>query len=304
MNRAAVTGLAKRVLFEAGHYSRALAERRFPGIAVLCYHAVLPAGQSRTGIPFAQLHVAADTFAAHCALLAAHCHPVSLAQAEAIWSGEAESPARPVLVTFDDGHHALRDHALPALRLNGVPATVFVCTAPVTQGTPFWFDALARAAGEGAVEEAKALDYDHWRARTELTAAPPAADPVAPLTEADIAVLAAEPLVTLGAHTLTHPILARASHERQLAEIAGSLLAVRTWTGRAPTAFAYPNGRPGIDYNADTLAILREAGVTAAFTTADGWATREEPALERSRFMMLDSIDVAELAHRLCYAWM
>lgn len=302
--RAAVTGLAKRVLFDAGHYARALAERRFPGIAVLCYHAVLPAGHSRADIPFAQLHVDADRFAAHCALIAAHCHPVSLAQAEAIWRREVESPLRPVLVTFDDGHHALRDLALPALRQHAVPATIFVCTAPVASGTSFWFDAMARAAGESAVEAAKALAYDDWRARCEATGTPsPAGDLLAPLSAADIATLAAEPLVTLGAHTMTHPILAHAPRSVQRDEIVGSLAAVQAWTGRVATAFAYPNGRPGLDYTADTLALLRDAGVTTAFTTGAAWATPDEPPLERSRFVMLDSVDAAELAHRLCYAW-
>jgi len=68
-------------------------------------------------------------------------------------------------------------------------------------------------------------------------------------------------------------------------------------------AFAYPNGRPGVDYSEETLAILRESGVDMAFTTRATFARAQEPGLERSRFILLDDTSDAELAHRLTYSW-
>ena len=67
--------------------------------------------------------------------------------------------------------------------------------------------------------------------------------------------------------------------------------------------FAYPNGRPGIDYNAETMAILRKAGIDMAFTTREEFARPDEPPLERSRFLMLDTLSASEVAHRLAYSW-
>ena len=296
-------GAIKRALSATGHYARALAERRFPGIAVLGYHGVLAPGAVRTGLPFASLHVDASALDAHCALIAAHCQPLTLAQAEAIWAGTMEAPPRGVLVTFDDGHRALHDLALPVLRAHGVPAVVFACTDPIERQRSFWFDAVARVRGEAAVESAKAMAWNEWHAlATAHEAVPAADDSLAPMTATHLAALAADPLITIGAHTATHPILSRAPRDVQREEIFRSLDAIERLVGRRPTAFAYPNGRPGVDYDMTTLNLLREAGITTAFTTLEGFAARGA-ALERSRFVMLASIEAAELAHRLAHAW-
>jgi hypothetical protein len=68
-------------------------------------------------------------------------------------------------------------------------------------------------------------------------------------------------------------------------------------------AFAYPNGRPGVDYTEATAGILGEFGVDVAFTMRPSFARRDEPALERSRFLIVDDVSGAELAHRLAYTW-
>ena len=68
-------------------------------------------------------------------------------------------------------------------------------------------------------------------------------------------------------------------------------------------AFAYPNGRPGVDYTATTIDLLRELGIDAAFTMRPSFARPDEPALERSRFLIVDEVSGAELAHRLAHTW-
>jgi hypothetical protein len=40
-----------------------------------------------------------------------------------------------------------------------------------------------------------------------------------------------------------------------------------------------------------------------AFSTRPSFARAGEPALERSRFFLLDETSDAELAHRLVYSW-
>ncbi len=59
----------------------------------------------------------------------------------------------------------------------------------------------------------------------------------------------------------------------------------------------------GIDYTPQTLAIAEGLGFTTAFTTKPDFARPSEPALERSRFVMLAAVSAAELAHRMAYAW-
>ena len=89
----------------------------------------------------------------------------------------------------------------------------------------------------------------------------------------------------------------------QRAEIEDSRAAIARWTGRPVRAFAYPNGRPRVDYTATTSSLLDELGFDSAFTTRRAFATPDEPPLERSRFLMLAEVMAPELAHRLAYAW-
>jgi hypothetical protein len=86
-------------------------------------------------------------------------------------------------------------------------------------------------------------------------------------------------------------------------EIAHNLLALAEWTDRPIRAFAYPNGRPGKDYNADTMDLLGECGIDAAFTTGEQFVTPDAPPLELPRFVIRDNVLDAELAHRLAYSW-
>src|SRR5439155_27278304 len=58
----------KRTLLATGHYRRHLAAARFPGVVVLCYHAVRPDSAPPEAYPFEQLHVRASELAAHCEL--------------------------------------------------------------------------------------------------------------------------------------------------------------------------------------------------------------------------------------------
>jgi hypothetical protein len=69
------------------------------------------------------------------------------------------------------------------------------------------------------------------------------------------------------------------------------------------SVFAYPYGLPGIDYTSDTADIVAAAGFTHAFTTVPAFAQAGAAAMEIPRFMMLDSIGGAELAHRFVHSW-
>ena len=86
----------KRTLLATGHYRRHLAAARFPGVVVLCYHAVRPDSAPPEAYPFEQLHVRAGELAAHCELLASCCTPTSLADLRRAVLDGSPLPARPV----------------------------------------------------------------------------------------------------------------------------------------------------------------------------------------------------------------
>lgn len=301
--RPRLTGWTKRTLLAAGHYRRRLAETHFPGVAVLGYHGVREDDAPAGALPFAGLHVRAGELAAHCRLVRETCHPISLEQWRAALAGGSPLPERPVLFTFDDGYRSFLA-AAEILDRHQVPAVLFSCSSPLERRVAFWFDAVARLRGEAEVERLKAAPYPLWREETaRLEAAVGAEDPAAALSPAELRAVAARASCEIGGHTAAHPILARAGREDQRAEIGANRRQLQEWTGRPVAAFAYPNGRPGLDYTPETVEVVRQAGYDFAFTTRPGFATADEPPLERSRFLMVAGISGEELAHRLCYSW-
>jgi peptidoglycan/xylan/chitin deacetylase (PgdA/CDA1 family) len=301
--RARIAAAVKRGLLSAGQYRRVLRRSTFPGVAVLCYHGVRPDDMPDGSIAFQYLHIRASEFEGHCRLIRDTCNPISLDDWRAAAAGSRPLPPRPVLITFDDGYRSVFRHAAPMLSAYGLPAAVFVCSGPLADRRLFWFDEIAARDGEAAVERWKAQEYYRWRAACAQTSPVANDDPRAPMTVDEVTALSMIKGIEIGGHTAWHPILARASRDSQREEIAQNLRAVAEWTGGPVRAFAYPNGRRGIDYNSDTMELLRESGIDAAFTTEPSFATADAGALERSRFLILDNVNDAELAHRLAYSW-
>jgi peptidoglycan/xylan/chitin deacetylase (PgdA/CDA1 family) len=211
-------------------------------------------------------------------------------------------PARPVLMTFDDGYRTVFTLARSILERYAIPAVLFVCSDPVAKRRLLWYDSVARARGEAEVERSKLLPFKEWERLRSNCPLADEADPNAPVSAAEVKILA-DGLFEIGGHTAAHPVLARGDREQQRLEISRNKAALEGWSGRPVRAFAYPHGRPSVDYTVDTVTLLGESGFDFAFTTRDGFATSSEPPLERSRFVMLAGVSPAELAHRLCYSW-
>ena len=298
-----VSGNIKTALNALGVYRHRLAARPFAGVAVLAYHGVRAA--PGTSMRFANLHVTAHRLDEHLrALRGLDCTFISLDEWVRIAAGTRPVPPRAVMITFDDGYRSVLTDGLPVLERHGVPGAVFVCTGPVERQVRFWFDAVAGDAAEAAVERAKTLPYGEWRDLVEKAERPvDAADPHAPLTIAELRQLASHPLVSIGAHTVSHPILANAPRDVQRNEIEGSCASLESWLGTRPSAFAYPNGRPGADYSAATLDVLGRSGIAHAFMTEAAFADPRAAAFEHPRFLMLDGVGGVELAHRVAMAW-
>jgi peptidoglycan/xylan/chitin deacetylase (PgdA/CDA1 family) len=294
----------KRGLLAAGYYRNALGRARFPGPVVLCYHGLRRDDAPAHSMAFENLHVRASTFAGHCSVVREMCHPISLDDWRDAVAGRGALPDRPVLITFDDGYRSVLTIGAPVLQALGLPAVVFACTEPMQRRTLLWFDAVAASDGEAAVEAWKHRPYGEWQAASASRAqAVTHEDPRALLTPAEIATLSGQPGIEIGAHTARHPILSCASRAEQFMEVEESRASLERWTGRPIRAFAYPNGRPGVDYNAATTSILGELGFDFSFTMRPSFALPGEPPFERSRFLVVAEVTPAELAHRLAHAW-
>jgi peptidoglycan/xylan/chitin deacetylase (PgdA/CDA1 family) len=107
------------------------------------------------------------------------------------------------------------------------------------------------------------------------------------LTENEVRQLAGGDLVQIGAHTLTHPILAHLGPEQQQHEIAGSKSRLEGLTGRTITTFAYPYGKKN-HYNRHTVDTVRTNGFVCACSNFGGLVTRTSNRFQLPRFQPMD----------------
>lgn len=76
----------------------------------------------------------------------------------------------------------------------------------------------------------------------------------------------------VGGHTVTHPIIAGLGDEAIREEVSRGKQDLERILDAPVTLFAYPNGKPGRDYDARCVRIVQECGFEAAVTTAPGSA--------------------------------
>jgi peptidoglycan/xylan/chitin deacetylase (PgdA/CDA1 family) len=126
---------------------------------------------------------------------------------------------------------------------------------------------------------------------------PHVGEPPRGMDATELVVLTAGGLVEVGAHTVTHPRLARLTVEEQCAEIRRSKQELEAVLGRAVTSFAYPFGSRE-DYTTDTIALVRDAGLTCACANVPGVVRPGSNVFELPR-MIVRNWSGSEFASRL-----
>lgn len=212
------------------------------------------------------------------------------------------SERRFAVFTFDDGYADNLETALPIFEAHDAPFTIYVTTGLIDGTADIWWlvleEAIARLTrvrmrigaetfdfpARNAAEKQAAWDEVYWRLRdlsvAERRAAVAALGAEAGVEEKAIAAsisatwaqlkqAAGHPLVTLGAHTLTHPPLAALDESQARREIEESRSRIAAETGRAVRHFAYPFGDHASAGPRD-FALARESGFLTAVTTRRG----------------------------------
>jgi len=100
--------------------------------------------------------------------------------------------------------------------------------------------------------------------------------------------------MTVGAHTLTHPILAQLPPELAWSEIADSRTRLETALGRQVWAFAYPFG-DAASVNPRVIAMAKQAGFDAAFMNIGGGLGASLPLHAIPRVHINAGMSLAEL---------
>lgn len=264
-------------------------------LLILTYHRILPHAD-----PMLPDDVDLATFTWQMQLLHAQFNVLPLPEA-ARRLKERSLPPRAACVTFDDGYANNFILALPVLERWSIPATIFIATG-FLDGGRMWNDTIIEAMRATPLEQIDlgGIGLGHWpiasgaeRATTahrlidaikyrepaereryieEIVARSGAQLPRdLMMSSAQVAALTRAGM-DVGAHTVSHPILARLGAQEAEHEIRAGRDHLQEITGRSVRVFAYPNGRPGTDYSAEHVAMVRRAGFDAAVSTAWGCA--------------------------------
>lgn len=117
------------------------------------------------------------------------------------------------------------------------------------------------------------------------------------LSAAAVRELAADGLVEVGAHSITHPVLSQRSIAEQSLEINTSKARLESLLSQPVTSFAYPFGTLG-DYTSDTIEVVRQAGFARACSNYEGVMRRSPDPFQLPRFLVRNW-DGDEFARRL-----
>jgi peptidoglycan/xylan/chitin deacetylase (PgdA/CDA1 family) len=207
-------------------------------------------------------------------------------------------------VTFDDGYKNNFTLALPVLKQFSAPATIYLATGLIDTGRRLWTVQLEIAfrRSEIASIDLSAIgmrsrplnglqdrvDAAHRVIRVLKQMTPAAREEVLErihsqlpdagldtsgqfqmMTWDDAIAMEESGLVTFGAHTVNHELVARLDDVTLEAELCGSIATIQSRLQRPSHTFAYPNGAVG-DFDGRAIRILRTAGVKAAVTTIQG----------------------------------
>lgn len=215
-------------------------------------------------------------------------------------SGEGK---RFVCFTFDDGYRDNLQYAHPIFRSRGLPFALYVPTKyPDGHGMLWWLaleSAVANAPNEIAVDrpgetwrlptatlgdKTRSFEDIYWWLRGLDEAAQRRA--IRKLAESqgidleaqcrdlimswdELRTMAADPLVTIGAHTKDHYAVAKLAEADALDQMVGSASRIEQKLGVRPIHFAYPYGDPGSAGPRD-FTLAKRAGFQTAVTTRKG----------------------------------
>jgi len=287
-------------------------------LSVLIFHRVLPQPD-----PIFPGEVDAAAFDAICGWMKAWCNVLPMDQA-AQRLQDRTLPSRAAAITFDDGYADNRTVAQPILARHGLQSTFFIAT-DFLDGGRMWNDtviesvrlctqaqldlsSLAKPDGSGhlgqydigtyaqkreaiqaIIGQIKYLPIVQRKALTEQIAACAGVRPPNDLmmTSQQVRELR-QAGMQIGAHTRTHPILAKLGADAARGEIAESRLYLEDLLGERVGLFAYPNGKPGTDYMPESVEIVRDLGFDAAVSTTWGAARTGTDPFQIPRFTPWD----------------
>ena len=227
-----------------------------PGARILMYHRINDTDE------FDQLSVGPDNFAAHMCWLSENYTVLSLPEiTRKIQTGSIENKL--IALTFDDGYLDNLENALPVLEKYNIPATIYITTGFAAQSLTH-----------------PRYKMDRKRLHLNWT---------------EVAKLARHPLIHIGSHTSTHPMLSELSESRARSEIIDSKAELEERIGVEIRDFCYPSG----NFTQREESIVRQAGYSWAVSVKPGNNKSGTNLFALRRTEITDRDSIASLEQKL-----
>ncbi len=216
-----------------------------------------------------------------------------------------EVPPHCVVVTLDDGYRDNYTYAFPILKKYGIPATIYLATGCMNEKDILWHDQICSAFNKTStatlnlqdfngetynlanpIEKNSALYAVLWSLREvqneeRIVWKTVVRERLGFLEDREnshgerlmLNVAELQKLrdggISLGAHTVTHPILSQTSLVHAKQEIHCSKSEIETQLHVQVETFAYPSGRR-VDFNEEVKRLVKEEGFVGAFSMING----------------------------------
>lgn len=299
-------GLAATALrFSASLWAlRSLGKYRAKQLTILAYHRVGERVDAED-YPFDHDFISAtpEDFSWQMNYVKRHFNPVTFVDVVAHLDGKKKLPARPLIVTFDDGFDDNYHVAYPILKQTGVPATMFVCTGYIGQQKTFWFDRVvylvknsgARqfdlglpggptslgAAARSRYHQARQLvlflrsiSNEERLKYIQLLESQLGEDLEEASVESmpmswEMVVEMANNGIEIGSHSVSHPNLTQLTPDALRQELVDSRQQIADCTGQTPLVIAYPAGDKQ-NFNDQVRAVSESSGYSIAASYVSG----------------------------------
>ncbi|MDB4927119.1 polysaccharide deacetylase family protein [Mucilaginibacter sp.] len=206
-------------------------------------------------------------------------------------------PKNAVIITVDDGWQGNIENVVKVAAKYKVPVTIFISTEPVQNGV-YWWSYIE--AGNKNVEFYKTLPNDQ-----RLTEVKDIKDTIVlnreAMTSDQVKEIAEYDCITIGGHTVNHPILTKCNDEDVYNELNTSKIVLEEWINKPVDSFAYPNG----SYGKREVEYLKQLNYSIAYTTKAAYLNESslQNILELPRFFVLENISNAEALCRMLGVW-
>jgi peptidoglycan/xylan/chitin deacetylase (PgdA/CDA1 family) len=215
---------------------------------------------------------------------------------------------RMVCLTFDDGYRDNLEWAYPILKRHGIPFTIYVTSGVPDRQPCLWWRTVEKVVAAvpeidltvggksrplvcrttaekyAAVAEVHRMlralaDETRLREAVSRLAGQAVVDECSPARELglswkELRELAADPLVTIGAHTVSHPLLRNLPASEARREMEEGATRIRDMLGVAAVHMSYPFGDAAAAGPRE-FALARELGFATAVTTRPGMLRAE-----------------------------